>query len=226
LCLRRMWARIMKDKFEVREDSDILRLAFFSGCQASRWTAQQSLNNIVRGTIAALVQVLSGSHVCGVARYDQALCLPTRESVRIAARTQQIIADETGVPDTIDPLAGSYFVEALTDDIEDSAGKLFDKVEAMGGAMAAIENGFMEAEIGRSAYRDLREVETGERVTIGVNKYQVDEPIPFEITKGDPLEEEKQIGKLRKLKRERDNDKVKQDLLALSSMSSVSASTK
>jgi len=121
LCLRRMWARIMKDKFEVREDSDILRLAFFSGCQASRWTAQQSLNNIVRGTIAALVQVLSGSHVCGVARYDQALCLPTRESVRIAARTQQIIADETGVPDTIDPLAGSYFVEALTDDIEDSA---------------------------------------------------------------------------------------------------------
>jgi methylmalonyl-CoA mutase N-terminal domain/subunit len=213
--MRRMWARILKDRFGAKETSECLKLAFFSGCQASRWTAQQPLNNIIRGTIAALVQALSGAQVCGVARYDQALCLPTPESVRIAARTQQIVAEETGVTDTVDPLGGSYYVEALTDELEDKALELLKKVEEMGGAIAAIENGFMEAEIGKSAYKDLREVESGERARIGVNKYQVEEPISIEIMKVDITEEEKQIEKLKRLKKERDNDRVNHDLQAI-----------
>jgi len=210
--MRRMWARILRERFGAKEGSECLKLTFFGGSQASRWTAQQPLNNIIRGTIAALVQALSGVQVCGVARYDQALCLPTPESVRIATRTQQIISEETGVMDTVDPLGGSYYVEALTDELEDKATELFKKVEAMGGAIVAIENGFMEAEIGKSAYKDLREVETGERVRIGVNKYQVDEALSIGMMKIDPLEEEKQLRKLHRLKKERDNDKVKHDL--------------
>lgn len=210
--MRRMWARIVKERFGAKESSEILKLIFFSGCQASRWTAQQPLNNIIRGTIASLVQALSGVEVCGVCRYDTALCLPTPESVRIAARTQQIVAEETGVTDTVDPLGGSYFVEKLTDELEDKTLELLNKIEGMGGGIVAIENGFMEAEIGKFAYRDLREVESGERVRVGVNKYQVEEQIPIEIMKVDPAEEEKQIKKLQRLKKERENDKVKRDL--------------
>jgi methylmalonyl-CoA mutase N-terminal domain/subunit len=159
-----------------------------------------------------LVQVLGGAQAVEVHGYDEALAIPSPESLRVAVRTGQIVAYESGIVDTIDPLGGSYYVEALTDAIEARVRNEFEKVETMGGAVAAIEQGYMSAEIGKSAYRQLKEMETGERKTIGVNLFKTDEPLPIKLFRTDPGVEQRQVEKLRKLKSERNDGRVESTL--------------
>jgi len=208
---RRMWARILKEKFNAKDPRSMI-FSYHSGSQSSLYTAQQPLNNIIRGTIAAMVQALAGSQISSVARYDEALSLSTPESVRVALRTQQIVAYETGVADTVDPLAGSYYVEMLTDELEQRATQLLEKVEAMGGAIPAIEQGFVEKEIAKSGYEDLKRIDSGEKVRVGVNKFQVDEPATLKLMKVDPAEGERQIQNVKSLKMKRDGRDVKNRL--------------
>jgi methylmalonyl-CoA mutase N-terminal domain/subunit len=162
-----------------------------------------------------MVEALSGYQVMELSSYDEALGLPSPEALKISLRTQQIVGYETGITDTVDPLAGSYFVEALTDEIENKVISLFNQVQSMGGAVMAIEGGFMVKEIAKSAYSQLKEVESGERVVVGVNRYQENEPIRFNAWQVDPKEEERQIQKLKKLRAERDNAQVKRTLKQL-----------
>lgn len=208
---RRMWARMLREKFNAKNPRSMV-FTFQNGSQSSLYTAQQPLNNIIRGTIAAMVEALSGSQISSIARYDEALSLPTPESVKVALRTQQIIAHETGIADTVDPLAGSYYVETLTDELEDRATDLFEKVEAMGGAIAAIERGYMETEIGKSAYDDLKQIENGEKIRVGVNRFRENEEVPLKLMKVDPTEEERQIEKVRNMRGRRDDKKVRSSL--------------
>jgi methylmalonyl-CoA mutase N-terminal domain/subunit len=165
--------------------------------------------------VAGLVQALSGNQVVSLASYDEAYALPSPETLKISLRTQQIIAYETGVINTVDPLAGSYYVECLTDEIEERVTKLFDRVQSMGGAVSAIEQGFMITEIGKSAYQQLKEVESGERVMVGLNKYREDEEVHLQLFRGDPEVEEKETKKVQKLRRERDHHEVKRSLKQL-----------
>lgn len=204
---RRMFAKMMRERFKVTNPRAMSPI-MYSSCQASSYTAQQPLNNIIRGTVTALVQALSGIQVMGIASFDEAYAIPSAEAVRLALRTQQIIAYETGVINTVDPLAGSYYVEALTDELEERATKIVDKVEALGGAVAAIEQGFQEREIAREAYIKLRQIKSGDKVVVGVNKFQVDERVNIKLMKVDPEVEERQIEKVKRLKKERDNKKV------------------
>ena len=208
---RRIWAKMMKERFKATNPA-VIGLSFRCGAQGSLYTAQQPLNNIVRGTLSALAQALGGAQAVEVHGYDEALAIPSPESVKVAIRTAQIVAYESGVVNTIDPLGGSYYVEALTDTIERKVRSLFEKVETMGGAIAAIEQGYMGAEIGKSAYRQLKETESGERITVGVNLFRADEPLPIKLFRADPDVELRRVEKLKKLKRERDNGKVETTL--------------
>ncbi len=202
--IRRMWARMMKERFQANTLPVVT--AYTAG---SQFTAQQPLNNIVRGTTQLLGAILGGLSGAVVASYDEALALPSAEAVRVALRTQQIVAEESGVKNVVDPLGGSYYIEWLTDELEKRATEIFDKVQSMGGAIVAIEQGFQQREIARSAYEEQKRVESGERVVVGVNKYVVDEPITIEVRKVDPEEERKQVKKVKKLRKERDNEKVR-----------------
>ena len=208
---RRIWARMMKERFGATNPA-IMGLSFRCGAQGSLYTAQQPLNNIVRGALSALVQVLGGAQAVEVHGYDEALAIPSPESLRVAVRTGQIVAYESGIVDTIDPLGGSYYVEALTDAIEGRVRNEFEKVETMGGAVAAIEQGYMSAEIGKSAYRQLKEMETGERKTVGVNLFKTDDPLSIKLFRTDPGVEQGQVEKLRKLRSERDDGRVESTL--------------
>ncbi|ALM75447.1 acyl-CoA mutase large subunit family protein [Thermococcus barophilus] len=208
---RRLWAKIMKEKFGAKNPRSML-LRFHTQTAGSTLTAQQPENNIVRVTIQALAAVLGGTQSLHTNSYDEALSLPTEKSVRIALRTQQIIAYESGVVDTIDPLGGAYYIEWLTDHIEEEAMKYIEKIERMGGMMRAIERGYIQKEIADSAYKYQKEVEEGKRIIVGVNKFVVDEPIEVEILKVDPSIRDKQIERLRKLRSERDNKKVEEAL--------------
>jgi methylmalonyl-CoA mutase, N-terminal domain len=211
---RRLWSKMMKERFGATNPR-VMALSFRGGSQGSAYTAQQPLNNIVRGTITALVQILGGAQVVEAHSYDEALATPSAESVRVAVRTVQILAHETGIINTTDPLGGSYYIEALTDKIEGKIIKLFEQVEARGGAIKAIESGFISQQIGMSAYKWLKAIESGEKVVVGVNMYKVDEPLSIKIFKVDPALEEKQIERLKKLKAGRDNHKVKNTLKGL-----------
>ncbi len=209
---RRLWARIMKERFGVTNE-DAMKLRFHTQTAGSTLTAQQPLNNIIRVTMQALAAVLGGTQSLHTNSYDEALALPTEESVRIALRTQQIIAYESGVGDTVDPLAGSYAIEAMTNEIEKRAMEYIEKIDAMGGMVKAIEAGYVQREINESAYRYQLAVESGEEVVVGVNKFQIEEDVPMEnILKVDPEVEERQKERLRRLKEKRDNDKVKEAL--------------
>jgi methylmalonyl-CoA mutase N-terminal domain/subunit len=170
---RRMWATMMKSLGAT--DPKAMMLRFHTQTGGSTLTAQQPLNNISRVTIQTLAAVLGGTQSLHTNGYDEALSLPTEEAARIALRTQQIVAFESGAPDTVDPLAGSYFVEALTNDIEAKAWDLIGKIDAMGGSVSAIEQGFMQDEIAASAYAYQRNIESGEKIIVGVNKFQVQE---------------------------------------------------
>jgi methylmalonyl-CoA mutase N-terminal domain/subunit len=199
---RRMWARIMKELGAT--DPKAMMLRFHSQTGGSTLTAQQPLNNISRVTVQTLAAVLGGTQSLHTNGYDEALSLPTEEAARIALRTQQVVAYESGAPDTADPLAGSYYVEALTNEVEAAAWQLIEKIDAMGGSVSAIEQGFIQDEIARSAYEYQRQVETGEKIIVGVNKFQVNNETPIPIFKVDDSIRSLQIEKLHQLHRQRD----------------------
>lgn len=205
--VRRLYARIMKERFGAK-DEKTCRLRFHTQTAGSTLTAQQPENNIVRVTLQALAAVLGGTQSLHTNSMDEALWLPTEKSVRIALRTQQIIAHESGVADTVDPLGGSYVIESLTDQIEAKAQDYIDKIDAMGGAMSAINNGFMQREIQEAAYRVQRGIEKGEEIVVGVNEFQVEEEIELESLEVDPEVEQSQRRCLAELRESRDNEKV------------------
>ena len=213
--LRRMWARLMRERFEAEDPKAwLLRTHVQTG--GATLTAQQPENNVVRAALQALASVLGGVQSLALSCYDEALALPTEEAQRIAVRTQQIIGHETGVTDTIDPFAGSYYVEHLTDEIEQAAQELLDKVEDMGGAVSAIESGYMQQEIQEAAVRQQREIEEGKRVVVGVNKFQNDEEQPQTIFRVNTEASQAQIERLRRLRAERDGAAVRAALEQLS----------
>ncbi len=204
---RRLYARIMKERFGARDEKSC-RMRFHTQTAGSTLTAQQPENNIVRVTLQALAAVFGGTQSLHTNSMDEALWLPTQKSVRVALRTQQIIAFESGVADTVDPFAGSYVIESLTDQIEAMAMDYIEKIDAMGGAMSAINNGFMQREIQEAAYKIQRAIESGDEIVVGVNDFQVDEEIELESLRVDPSLEEDQKARLAVLRERRDNEKV------------------
>ncbi|GAB4569998.1 MAG: methylmalonyl-CoA mutase family protein [Anaerolineae bacterium] len=204
---RRLWATIMRDRFGARSPES-MRLKFHAQTGGSTLTAQQVQNNIVRVTLQALAAVLGGAQSLHTNSMDEALALPTEEAVQVALRTQQIIAYESGVPDTVDPLGGSYAVEALTDTITREALDYIERIDAMGGALRAIENGFMHREIQDAAYAYQQAVERGEQIVVGVNAFTADEEPAIDILRVDPEVEAHQRARLARLRAERDSAKV------------------
>jgi methylmalonyl-CoA mutase N-terminal domain/subunit len=204
---RRLWARIMKDRFGAQNPRSWM-MRFHTQTAGCTLTAQQPDNNVVRVTLQALAAVLGGTQSLHTNSRDEALSLPTEDSVRIALRTQQIIAHESGVADTIDPLAGSYFVEHLTNEIEKQAQEYIQKIDAMGGALAAIESGHIQREIQESAYRYQRAVDQKEQIVVGVNEFTVSETTSLRLLKVDPVVRERQMARLAALKQRRDNGRV------------------
>ncbi len=203
---RRMWAKIVKDLGA--KDPRSMMLRFHTQTGGSTLTAQQPQNNIVRVTLQALAAVMGGTQSLHTNGFDEALALPTEEAARIALRTQQIIAHESGVPDTVDPMAGSWMVEALTNEVEAKAWEYIQQIDAMGGAVNAIEQGFMQDEIAGSSYKYQNDIESGEKVIVGVNKFQVQEPPMENLLTVDDSIRLQQMEKLAKVKAERDNPKV------------------
>lgn len=219
---RRLWAKIMKERFKVSTEN-ALKLRFHTQTGGSTLTAQQPMNNIVRVALQALAAVLGGTQSLHTNSYDEAISLPTEESVTIALRTQQIIAYESGVADTIDPLAGSYFVEKLTAEIENKAKEYIDKIDSMGGTISAIESGYIQSEISESSYRQQKMVEENSLVIVGVNKFESDDYyIPENILKVDPELEEKQKRRLKDLRKRRDEKKVRMSIERLKEVAKTS----
>lgn len=208
---RRLWARIMKERFNAT-NARAMMLRFHTQTAGCTLTAQQPENNVVRVAFQALSAVLGGTQSLHTNSRDEALALPSQESVQIALRTQQIIGYETGVADTVDPLAGSYFIEALTDEIERGARDYIKKIDDMGGAVRAVECGYIEDEIHESAYRFQKAVESEDRVIVGVNRFQTDTTYPTGLLRVDPTVRELQIERLKKLRSERNNGAVQSAL--------------
>lgn len=219
---RRLWAKIMKDRFHAKKErSQMLR--FHTQTGGSTLTAQQPDNNIVRVAIQTLAAVMGGTQSLHTNSRDEALALPTEDSVRIALRTQQIVAYESGVADTIDPLAGSYYVEHLTDEIERIASEYIAKIDDMGGAVKAIEQGYIQREIADSSYNYQKAMEAGDQIVVGVNKFQIEEPPAKGLLRVEATVADHQIAKLHKMKEGRDNVIVKQRLEALRAAAATDA---
>jgi methylmalonyl-CoA mutase N-terminal domain/subunit len=212
---RRMWASMMKSLGATDEKAMMLR--FHTQTGGSTLTAQQPLNNISRVTIQTLAAVMGGTQSLHTNGYDEALSLPTEEAAKIALRTQQIVAFESGVAETADPLAGSYFVEALTNEVEAAAWQLIEKIDAMGGSIPAIEEGFIQDEIAASAYEYQKKIESGDKVSVGVNKFQTAETFTAPPFKIDESIQRIQTEKLNALKAERDQAKVTECLQRIES---------
>jgi len=210
---RRIWAREMRETFGAR-DQRSMTMRFHTQTAGVSLTAQQPLINIVRTTVEALAGVLGGTQSLHTNSYDEALALPTEEAVRIALRTQQVIAHETGVTNTVDPLGGSYFVERLTDEMEAAAYEYFVRIDELGGMVEAIETGFPQREIADAAYRYQREVDTKQRIVVGVNEYRSDDD-DTEIHRPDPSAERKQAGRLAASRARRDAAAVQRALTVL-----------
>jgi len=208
---RRLWAKIMKERFGAKNPRSMM-IRFHTQTAGCTLTAQQPMNNIVRVAFQAMSAVLGGTQSLHTNSMDEALCLPSEQAVQVALRTQQLIAYETGVADTVDPMGGSYYVESLTRQIYERANEYIQKIEDMGGAVSAIERGYIQKEIQESAYRYQKEIESGERIVVGVNRFQVDEEKPTNLLRVDPAVRVAQIEKLRALKEERDEQKVKDTL--------------
>ncbi len=208
---RRLWARIMKERFKAKNPKSLM-LRFHTQTAGSTLTAQQPNNNIVRVALQALSAVLGGTQSLHTNSKDEALALPSEESVQIALRTQQILAEESGAADTIDPLAGSYYVENLTEKIEKEALEYIERIDDLGGSPSAIEKGFIQKEIQESAYRYQRSVEEQERIVVGVNKYKTDEAPPEDLLEVDPAVGELQTEKLAELRKTRKDDDVRKTL--------------
>ena len=204
---RRLWARIMRDHFHAKDPRSIM-MRFHTQTGGSTLTAQQPENNIVRTTIQALASVLGGTQSLHTNSMDEALWLPTEKSVRIALRTQQIIANESGVADSIDPMGGSYLVEYLTDEIEKRADEYIQKISAQGGALEAIKNGYQQREIQESAYQYQKAVENKQQFIVGLNAYTTDETLEMERLAVDPAIEAEQQRGLAQIKKERDGEAV------------------
>jgi methylmalonyl-CoA mutase N-terminal domain/subunit len=204
---RRIWARVMKERFGATNPR-AMQLRFHAQTGGSTLTAQQPANNIVRVTLQALAAVMGGTQSLHTNSMDEALALPTEQAVETALRTQQIIAHESGVADTVDPLAGSYAVEALTDTIEAGALDYIARIDDLGGALAAIENGFVNREIQEAAYRYQRAVEAGDEVVVGVNDFVTEEEPVVDFLKIDPAIERQQREQLAALRAGRDNERV------------------
>ena len=212
---RRLWAKIMKERFKA-EDKRSQMLRFHTQTAGSSLTAQQPLNNIMRTAFEAMAAVLGGTQSLHTNSFDEALALPSELAVQVALKTQQVIAYETAVCDSVDPLAGSYYLEYLTDQIEARAQAYIDQIDRLGGAVAAIEKGFIQKEIQDSAYRYQREIEKNERIVVGLNKFQVkEEKKPKDLLKVDPAVGDKQVARLQELKNTRDNGAVQQSLADL-----------
>lgn len=212
---RRLWARIMRERFGAKNPRSWM-LRFHSQTAGSSLTAQQPVNNVVRTTIQALASVCGGTQSLHTNGFDEALSLPTEAAARTALRTQQIIAYESGVADTIDPLAGSYFVENLTDEIEQRAAEYIEKIDELGGAVTAIENGFQQREIQQAAYVYQQAVEADSEIVVGVNGFTVDEDEKAELLKLDPENEARQRQKVEDLRARRDNEAVEKALARVS----------
>jgi methylmalonyl-CoA mutase N-terminal domain/subunit len=211
---RRMWAGIMRERFGA-EDERSLKLRFHTQTAGSSLTAQQAENNIVRTTVQALSAVLGGTQSLHTNAFDEALALPTEKSARIALRTQQILASEGGLTDTVDPLGGSYYVESLTDAVEEEAWEYIKRIDAIGGSVKAIEERFMQREIEEAAFHYQREVEKEERIIVGVNRYVTDEEAEMELHTIDESIRERQTERLEELKDSRDNAAVQKALANL-----------
>ncbi len=211
---RRLWSRIMKERFGAQKPASCM-LRFHTQTAGSTLTLQQPDNNVVRVAFQALAAVLGGTQSLHTNSKDEALALPSESAVRLALRTQQVIAHETGVADVIDPLAGSYTIEALTDEIQARATSYIEKIDAMGGAVKAIESGFMQREIAESAYQYQREVETKTRTIVGVNDYKMDEPPLKDILRIDLEIERKQRKKLERVREKRDQGRVNEALAGI-----------
>ena len=211
---RRLWAKIMKERFNSKNPKSMM-MRFHTQTAGCTLTAQQPKNNIVRVAFQAMSAVLGGTQSLHTNSMDEALCLPSEEAVQIALRTQQLIAYETGVADSIDPLAGSYYVEELTGEIFQRAEDYIKKIDEMGGAPTAIEKGYVQREIQDSAYTYQREIEKEQRVIVGLNQFHVEEEKPTNLLRVDPSVRVSQVEKLKKLKSERDNDMVTKCLAEL-----------
>ncbi|GAA4621691.1 methylmalonyl-CoA mutase family protein [Actinoallomurus vinaceus] len=208
---RRIWANIMRDEFGAKNPKSQM-LRFHTQTAGVQLTAQQPEVNLVRVAIQALGAVLGGTQSLHTNSYDEAIALPTEKAARLALRTQQVIAHESDLTRTVDPFAGSYAVESMTEEIEEAARALIDQVEEMGGAVNAIEKSFQKAEIERSAYRTALEIDGGERVVVGVNRFRTDGEEPYEPLRVDPAIGEAQAERLARLRAERDNDEVRRRL--------------
>jgi methylmalonyl-CoA mutase N-terminal domain/subunit len=210
-CARRLWARIMRERFGAQDPKSCM-LRFHAQTAGSMLTAQQPENNVVRVTLQALAAVLGGTQSLHTNSRDEALSLPTEESVQIALRTQQIIAHESGIADSVDPLAGSYLIESWTDEIERRAVDYIDKIDAQGGALKATEQGYIQREIQESAYRWQLAVDRQDKVVVGVNRFQIDEDLKLGLLRVDPTVGERQATRLRALRDRRDNKTVSESL--------------
>ncbi|WP_406326441.1 methylmalonyl-CoA mutase family protein [Streptomyces sp. NBC_01617] len=208
---RRIWARVMKEEFGAKNPKSLM-LRFHTQTAGVQLTAQQPEVNLVRVAVQGLGAVLGGTQSLHTNSFDEAIALPTDKSARLALRTQQVLAYETDITATVDPFAGSYVVESMTDAVEAEARDLMLKVEDMGGAVNAIERGFQKSEIERSAYRIAQETDSGERVVVGVNRFQLDEEEPYEPLRVDPAIEAQQAARLAKLRAERDQGAVDEAL--------------
>jgi methylmalonyl-CoA mutase N-terminal domain/subunit len=204
---RRIWAHVMREEFGAKNPKSLM-LRFHTQTAGVQLTAQQPEVNLVRVAIQGLAAVLGGTQSLHTNSYDEAIALPTEKAARLALRTQQVLAYETDVTATVDPFAGSYVVESLTDDMEKAVRELMDRVEELGGAVAAIEKGFQKQEIERSAYRIAQEIDAGERVVVGLNRFKVAEEEPYEPLQVDPVIEAQQVARLAVLRTERDQAAV------------------
>ena len=208
---RRIWAKRMKNKYGAKKPES-MRLRFHTQTAGVSLTAQEPENNIIRVTLQGLAAVLGGTQSLHTNSFDEALCLPTEKAVKIALRTQQIIAHESGATDTVDPLAGSYYVEWLTNKMEEEAEKYFERIEELGGVIPAIKANFFQKEIANASYKYQKEIENQERTIVAVNQFQLREPCTTPLLKIDEEVAKQQMERLNKIKAERNNDKVMETL--------------
>jgi methylmalonyl-CoA mutase, N-terminal domain len=200
---RRMWAEIMREHFKAKSPRSLM-LRFHTQTGGSTLTAQQPEVNIVRTALQALAAVMGGTQSLHTNSYDEALALPTEEAARIALRTQQIIAYESGAPNTVDPLSGSYYIESLTNQIEERAKKYLEKIATLGGMLKAIETGYVQQEIQNAAYDFQQSIDRLEQVVVGVNRFEIEEEKPYQVQRIDEALEQKQVERLRALRARRD----------------------
>jgi len=211
---RRLWARIMREEFGA-QDPKSLMLRFHTQTAGVQLTAQQPEVNLIRVAVQGLAAVLGGTQSLHTNSFDEALALPSEKAARLALRTQQVLAYETDVTRTVDPFAGSYVVESMTDEVEAAARGLMERIQELGGAVAAIENGFQKSEIERSAYDVARQIDDGERVIVGLNRFALETEEPYVPLRVDPAIEAEQRARLLKLRRERDQAEVDRRLAEL-----------